>query len=127
MEAHILRCASQSDHRINMKHLLLSVAVCVALGIVAFGFQAQNTAPRPAQPAQAPRGGQAGPNADPYANNAAPGTTTFPLAAPAGKDSNARMVAPAGAVNTGPFDPVPGSTEPRSMLQTARRSGIPSS
>ena len=87
-----------------MKHLLLSVAVCAALGIVAFGFQAQNIAPRPAQPAQAPRGGQAGPNADPYANNAAPGTTTFPLAAPAGKDSNARMVAPAGAVNTGPFD-----------------------
>src|SRR3989442_11006645 len=86
-----------------MKHLLLSVAVCVALGIVAFGFQAQNTAPRAAQPAQAPRGGQAGPNADPYANNAAPGTTTFPLAAPAGKDSNARMVAPAGAVKTGPL------------------------
>src|SRR3989442_12812355 len=102
MEAHILRCASQSDHRrINMKHLLLSVAVCVALGIVAFGFQAQNIAPRPAQPAQAPRGGQAGPNADPYANNAAPGTTTFPLAAPAGKDSNARMVAPAGGGKKG--------------------------
>src|SRR5204863_2095529 len=44
------------------------------------------------------------PNADPYANNAAPGATTFPLAAPAGKDSNARMTAPAGAVNQGPFD-----------------------
>ena len=28
----------------------------------------------------------------------------FPLAAPAGKDSNARMVAPPGAVNQGPFD-----------------------
>ena len=41
----------------------------------------------------------------PYANNAAPGTLTFPLAAPAGKDSNARMVAPPGAVNQGPFDP----------------------
>jgi 2-keto-3-deoxy-L-rhamnonate aldolase RhmA len=30
---------------------------------------------------------------------------TFPLAAPAGKDSKAREVAPAGAVNKGPFDP----------------------
>jgi 2-keto-3-deoxy-L-rhamnonate aldolase RhmA len=29
----------------------------------------------------------------------------FPLAAPAGKDSKARDVAPAGAVNKGPFDP----------------------
>ena len=28
----------------------------------------------------------------------------FPLAAPAGKDSNARQVAPPGAVNQGPFD-----------------------
>ena len=53
------------------------------------------------------RGGHATntPRADPYANNAAPGTLTFPLAAPAGKDSNALMVAPAGAVNQGPFDP----------------------
>src|SRR5579864_7178455 len=42
--------------------------------------------------------------ADPYANNARPGTTQFPLAAPAGRDSNARMVAPAGAINQGPFD-----------------------
>jgi 2-keto-3-deoxy-L-rhamnonate aldolase RhmA len=50
-------------------------------------------------------GGQA-PTADPYATNAAPGTTTFPLAAPAGTDSNARTTAPAGAVNQGPFDPV---------------------
>src|SRR5437016_2042677 len=28
----------------------------------------------------------------------------FPLAAPAGKDSNARQVAPPGAVNQGPYD-----------------------
>src|SRR5206468_5330677 len=41
----------------------------------------------------------------PYANNAAPGTTQFPLAAPAGKDSNARVVGPPNAVNSGPFDP----------------------
>jgi len=72
------------------------------LAVVAFGFQAQN---QPAQPGQRGQRGQAAPNADPYANNAAPGATAFPLAAPAGKDSNAFMVAPAGAVNTGPFDP----------------------
>jgi 2-keto-3-deoxy-L-rhamnonate aldolase RhmA len=62
------------------------------LAIAAFGFQAQN------------RGQQPTPNADPYANNAAPGTTQFPLAAPAGKDSNARNTPPPGAVNQGPFD-----------------------
>ena len=54
----------------------------------------------PSAPAQQPP-----PTADPYANNAEPGATQFPLAAPAGKDSSARMVAPAGAVNQGPFDP----------------------
>ncbi|HZP60228.1 MAG TPA: aldolase/citrate lyase family protein, partial [Opitutaceae bacterium] len=63
-----------------------------SLALAAIGFQAQN---RPQQPAA---------NADPYANNAAPGTLAFPLAAPAGKDSNARTSAPAGAVNQGPFD-----------------------
>ena len=42
---------------------------------------------------------------DPYANNPNAGTTTFPLAAPAGTDSNAKTVAPAGSVNSGPFDP----------------------
>ena len=45
------------------------------------------------------------PAADPYANNAAPGATKFPLAAAAGADSNARGVAPAGAINQGPFNP----------------------
>ncbi len=76
-----------------MRRLFLLASIATALGIAAFGFQAQNRPPQ--QPA---------PNADPYANNAAPGTTNFPLAAPAGKDSNAREVAPAGAVNQGPFD-----------------------
>ena len=35
---------------------------------------------------------------------AQPAKDPFPLAAPAGKDSNARQVAPPGAVNQGPFD-----------------------
>jgi 2-keto-3-deoxy-L-rhamnonate aldolase RhmA len=40
-------------------------------------------------------------NADPYANNAAAGTTQFPLAARAGQDSGAMRTAPAGSVNGG--------------------------
>ena len=55
------------------------------------------------QGAQAPQ--TQAPSADPYAGNAAPGTTAFPLAAPAGKDSNAKNVPPPGSVNQGPFDP----------------------
>ena len=91
---------------------LLATIVCAGLGIAVFAAQAQNppaqAAPqRPAtpQPPPAPAAGQATPRADPYVNNAAPGTTAFPLAAPAGKDSNALTVAPPGAVNQGPFDP----------------------
>ena len=76
-----------------MRRLILAAAVCVALGLAAFGAQTQN--PQTPPPA----------SADPYLNNPAPGTAQFPLAAPAGKDSNARTVAPPGAVNQGPFDP----------------------
>ncbi len=72
-----------------MKRLLFLVVACAALAIAAFAAQTSQT------PA---------PSADPYANNARPGATQFPLAAPAGADSNARMVAPPGAVNQGPFN-----------------------
>jgi 2-keto-3-deoxy-L-rhamnonate aldolase RhmA len=82
-----------------MKNLILAAAVCGALGIATFAAQ------QPQQPAQPPRPAQPAPVADPYANNPNPGATQFPLAAPAGKDSGARNTAPAGAVNTGPFDP----------------------
>ena len=75
-----------------MKRFFFLALAGAALAAAAFGFQAQN-------PPQQPR-----PNADPYANNAAPGATSFPLAAPAGKDSNALNVAPPGAVNQGPYD-----------------------
>jgi 2-keto-3-deoxy-L-rhamnonate aldolase RhmA len=96
-----------------MRRVLLIVAICLALGFAAFEFQVQGQQGRgqrgqQGQPAQGQqgRGPQAAtPNADPYANNAAPGTTQFPLAAAAGKDSNARQTAPTGAVNQGPFDP----------------------
>jgi 2-keto-3-deoxy-L-rhamnonate aldolase RhmA len=75
-----------------VKHLFVAGVLLGALTIAAFAGQA----PPPQQPA---------PNADPYANNARPGTLQFPLAAPAGKDSNARAVPPPGAVNQGPFNP----------------------
>jgi hypothetical protein len=39
-----------------------------------------------------------------WQTNAEQSQSKFPLAAPAGKDSNARMDAPPGAVNQGPFD-----------------------
>ena len=77
-----------------MKHFFFPVAVCAALGITLFGAQAQNA------PAQQPK-----PTADPYANNPNPGAAKFPLAAPAGKDSNATTTPLPGAVNQGPFDP----------------------
>jgi 2-keto-3-deoxy-L-rhamnonate aldolase RhmA len=76
-----------------VRHLFLAVAVGAALGIVTLAAQAQS------QETQKPA------TADPYANNPDAGKTQFPLAAPAGTDSNSRAVAPPGAVNQGPFDP----------------------
>ncbi len=81
-----------------MKPSLLAV-VCVTLGAGTFWAQSPGAPPSPPVQAPAPA-----PTADPYANTAAPGTTTFPLAAPAGKDSNALQTAPPGAVNQGPFN-----------------------
>jgi 2-keto-3-deoxy-L-rhamnonate aldolase RhmA len=67
-----------------MKRLFYTVALSAALGAVA--ALAQNAPPA---------------SADPYANNANAGTMKFPLAAPAGKDSDAMHKALPGAVNTG--------------------------
>lgn len=67
-----------------MKRLFYTVALSAALGAVT--AQAQNAPPA---------------SADPYANNANAGTMKFPLAAPAGKDSDAMHKALPGAVNTG--------------------------
>jgi 2-keto-3-deoxy-L-rhamnonate aldolase RhmA len=82
--------------------LTVAAAAIVVLGTLAVQSQNQSAAGGAQQPA-----GQAQPKptADPYANNPAAGASKFPLAAPAGKDSNARNVAPPGAVNQGPFDP----------------------
>jgi 2-keto-3-deoxy-L-rhamnonate aldolase RhmA len=70
--------------------LLLTLSAVLGLAILpAHGQQI----PASTQPPRA--------NADPYANNPDAGKMAFPLAAPAGKDSNAMKVAPPGAVNTG--------------------------
>src|SRR6266571_2289495 len=90
------------SRRMIMRYLLVGTVLCGALGIAAFAAQTQNP---PAQPAASQPAPSQPAKADPYVNNAAPGTTTFPLAAPAGKDSNALRVAPPGAVNQGAFDP----------------------
>ncbi len=76
-----------------MKPLLVAIVVCL---VVAGGVDSAQSQNPPAQPA---------PSIDPYANNPNAGAATFPLAAPAGADSNAKTVAPAGSVNRGPFDP----------------------
>jgi 2-keto-3-deoxy-L-rhamnonate aldolase RhmA len=81
---------------LTVNHLRFYAVLFVLLGVVSFGAQTQN--PQPPPPQQPP------PTADPYANNANAGTLQFPLAAPAGRDSNARNVAPAGAVNQGVFN-----------------------
>src|SRR5688500_5471641 len=96
-----------------MRPFVLAAVVTSVVVTMVFVARAQNAQAPGAQPGQAapaqgtqPAAGRGrGATADPYANNAVPGTQTFPLAAKAGMDSNARMVAPAGAVNQGPFDP----------------------
>jgi 2-keto-3-deoxy-L-rhamnonate aldolase RhmA len=82
-----------------MKQFLMVSALGISLGLAFLSAQAQNP-PAPQTPPAQPR-----PTADPYATNPQAGTTQFPLAAPAGKDSGARTAAPAGATNQGPFDP----------------------
>jgi 2-keto-3-deoxy-L-rhamnonate aldolase RhmA len=89
---------------------MFALAIGAAWGIAALAAQQQSQpAPQNQQNQQGQQGqpGQAGQrsNADPYFSNPAAGAQQFPLAAPAGKDSNARSVAPPGAVNQGPFDP----------------------
>jgi 2-keto-3-deoxy-L-rhamnonate aldolase RhmA len=76
----------------TMKERLFAGIGCVTLAIAVFGAQTQVPQTQPPS------------TADPYLNNAAAGATRFPLAAPAGKDSNARQVALPGAVNQGPFN-----------------------
>ena len=78
-----------------MKHGLFAIAISAAVMVA---LQAQATQPQQPPPKPAP-------TADPYANNPNAGSSTFPLAAAAGRDSGARNTAPADAVNKGAFDP----------------------
>ena len=80
-----------------MKLALMSAVLGTVLVSVVVSVNAQTPqTPQPARPA---------PTADPYAGNPNAGSTTFPLAAPAGVDSGAKQTAPAGATNQGAFDP----------------------
>jgi len=76
------------------------------LPLAALGFTSLLAIARPelVQAAAPPANGPRPAAADPYINNAAAGKTTFPLAAPTGKDSGALQAAPEGAINKGPFD-----------------------
>jgi 2-keto-3-deoxy-L-rhamnonate aldolase RhmA len=82
-----------------MRPLALAAALVATLVVAAVARQAQPPQQQPQQQQQRPV------QADPYATNPDAGTSKFPLAAPAGKDSGARQTAPAGAVNQGPFNP----------------------
>jgi len=71
--------------------LITVLAVAISAGLGVFIFQARGQSP------QSTAGSQAG--------SAGADLQQFPLAAPAGKDSQAMTVAPPGAVNQGPLDP----------------------
>jgi 2-keto-3-deoxy-L-rhamnonate aldolase RhmA len=75
----------------------------ITVGVLALTIDAAGTAQNPSAPNQSPAAPR--PQADPYANNPAAGTSKFPLAAPASTDSKAITAAPSGAANQGAFDP----------------------
>ena len=76
-----------------MKHGFVALAISAAALALTLNAQAPQPPPKPA------------PAADPYANNPNAGSSKFPLAAPAGRDSGAKQNAPPDAVNKGVFDP----------------------
>jgi 2-keto-3-deoxy-L-rhamnonate aldolase RhmA len=82
-----------------MQRLVLGLALAGAVAMLPLVMRAQGQAPAQQPPAPRPT------TADPYAGNAAPGATNFPLAAAAGVDSKAKETAPPSAANTGPFNP----------------------
>ena len=63
-----------------MKQVVYVAALAAAFGLAALALEAQD----PQRPA---------PTADPYANNAAAGTTSFPLAAPQGRAEDVSLKA----------------------------------
>jgi 2-keto-3-deoxy-L-rhamnonate aldolase RhmA len=88
-----------------MKRISWAGAWFAALSLLGSHAHGQTPAVQQTAQAQTPPAAQpAKPNADPYFNNPAAGQQRFPLAAPGGTNSNAIGVAPAGALNQGPFD-----------------------
>src|SRR5687767_6412208 len=111
-----------------VRQLGFAAVTGVALAIAASGAQSRKVAlTQTSPPSTTAPGTPATPTADPYAGNAVPGTTQFPLAAPAGRDSNAKIGALPGAQNQGPSIPQPGSTDLPSTRRPAPGSGIRSS
>lgn len=86
-----------------MTRLAPRLTLAATLALLPFVIMAQQPAPGSQPPG--PRPQAPAPTADPYAGNASPGSTSFPLAAPAGVDSKARETPPPLATNAGPFDP----------------------
>ena len=80
-----------------MNRLFATLVLCASIGLGLLVVKGQ-------QPGDSRQGKQAGPNADPYANNPDAGTLKFPLAAPAGKDSGAITKASPGGINQGIID-----------------------
>ena len=70
-----------------MRRVLYATVIAAALGMAVFAAQTQ--APARGTPPAGTTTAEPAAKAAPYVSNPAPGTTTFPLAAPAGKDSNA--------------------------------------
>src|SRR5215472_4475953 len=81
--------------KMNRRFALLALSVTLVMGALHV---------RAEQSGNARQQGQANPTVDPDADRSNAGTTKFPLAAPAGKDSGAITTAPPEAVNQGPID-----------------------
>ena len=80
-----------------MRSLLLTTVAGAVVAGTMFVVTAQNAPPQGTPPAEQGRGGNsqgrgARGGADPYAGNAAPGTQTFPLAAPAAPRAAATLM-----------------------------------
>lgn len=78
-----------------MKGYLVAASVVIGLGMIVFQATGQNAGAGKAPAA----------TADPYANNPDAGKQRFPLAAPAGKNSDAINTALPGGVNQGTIEP----------------------
>ena len=82
-----------------MRQVFFLAVVCAVVTVATFGFQAQNRPPQPA-PAAPAAAAPTAPAADPYLNNAAPGTTQLTRVVGASSTASWRVRPPSAA-----FDP----------------------